>query len=200
MFDEVQDDDDAPVSTIGKTPAELLTTYLYGEGSEALADIVRDSITPDSVKELMDVADELRGDGTPASGAIADAIQTLTLSQRVRLAFESALYDDGDPRVANGPAPDTVMVSGVALNVGFEPTRLEGQREIVRALAQEILKPGFYSPRGESFLELPFDKDGRQWGEHINADQFLCLAAALGFVEMDPKVSLCEALLLQFKI
>jgi hypothetical protein len=70
-----------------------------------------------------------------------------------------------------------VVAEGVMMHVGFHRGRLEKSKAEVSALLDQ-LDPTFL--QGWSFLKLPFDAEGNQWGEHQNADQLLMLGLGTG--------------------
>lgn len=73
-----------------------------------------------------------------------------------------------------------VGVHGVVLNAGFHKERLLSHKDDVKSFLNE-LDPKF--SEGKSFIELPFDKDGRQWGEQVNAEQLYCLGKVFGWIK-----------------
>jgi hypothetical protein len=83
------------------------------------------------------------------------------------------------------PPSGAVMVSGVVRNFGFHPERLKALEPEVKSLIQQ-LSPKFLKSGGggASFLELPFDANGEQWGEQMNAEDLLALAVGLGLASM----------------
>jgi hypothetical protein len=85
--------------------------------------------------------------------------------------------------VLNGKVPqNAVIVDGIVRNFVFHPKRLELSRDRVKHLIEEIVSDKFFKGGGEgaSFLELCFDREGRQWGEHRLAEALVCLAMGLG--------------------
>jgi hypothetical protein len=87
--------------------------------------------------------------------------------------FMSCLFADGEPTDPH------VLVEGPLGHFGLHPARLESSRETVRGwLAQ--LAPVFSVGGGGSFLHLPFDVAGEQWGEHKHAQELIVLAQGLG--------------------
>lgn len=72
------------------------------------------------------------------------------------------------------PVVDPVIVEGIVRNYGFHPDRLKAKALRLKEIIQE-LNPSFYE--GWSFLNLPFDKDGAQWGEQPDAEMLYCLCA-----------------------
>ena len=72
-----------------------------------------------------------------------------------------------------------VPCSGIVNNVGFHKERLKAHRDDVKAFLNE-LNPKF--SEGLSFLEMPMDKDGNQWGEQRNAEQLMLLGYGLGYI------------------
>lgn len=95
----------------------------------------------------------------------------------VRAIFSDCLFKEGEDTSNHIPA------EGVVRSVSFHPQRLESHREEVRELIKQL--PIEFMPEhmgggdGYTFLNLPFDKDGNQWGEQINAEQLFQLANGL---------------------
>lgn len=81
----------------------------------------------------------------------------------------------------DGAVPaNTVGGQGILHNFGFHRERLESHRaDVVRIIAE--MRDEFFPDLGGggSFLMLCMDRNGRQWGEHRNAEQLLALATAL---------------------
>lgn len=78
-----------------------------------------------------------------------------------------------------------IMVEGITNIFGLNPDRLEQAvptiLEYVKQLHPNFMEEG--EGGGWSFLNLPFDKDGVQWGEHMNAEQLYVLANAAGLAK-----------------
>jgi len=73
----------------------------------------------------------------------------------------------------------------IRASFGFHPERIESHRAEVIAMLRE-LDLNFYESKGGgwSFLNLPFDKNGNQWGEQSNADMLLLISNALGLMKI----------------
>lgn len=88
-----------------------------------------------------------------------------------------------ESEVVDGKPPkDAVIVQGVVRTFALHPGRLEALRESVVALTMEIVSDKFMRGKGDgaSFLELCYDRNGSQWGEHRSVEAFMCLAIGLG--------------------
>lgn len=72
-----------------------------------------------------------------------------------------------------------VSVDGIARKFGFNKERLFGHKQDIIDLIDQL--PDF--SEGVSFLNLPFTKDGLQWGEQINAEQLIVLGIGVGVLE-----------------
>lgn len=93
--------------------------------------------------------------------------------------FKHCLFLPGEP------TDNAVKVDGVVSSFGFHPERLEGGRHLVADWLQQLPEQFQYDKGGGwSFLQACVDKDGRQWGEHRNIEQLMCLGLALGLVTM----------------
>lgn len=88
-----------------------------------------------------------------------------------------------DEELAGGQPEHVVEGDGIIRKFGFHPERLEGHREDVRGMLME-LSDDFMATKGGgmSFLNMPMDKDGHQWGEQVNAGDLCALGTALGLV------------------
>lgn len=79
-----------------------------------------------------------------------------------------------------------VISKGPAIVAGFHPERLESHRDEVTSLLTQLpiafrsVKDG--GEDGASFLQMSFRQDETQWGEHINAQELVLLAQALGLL------------------
>jgi len=92
----------------------------------------------------------------------------------------ACLYSDNEVTVGK-PPPDAILVEGVIGRYGFDPKRVSANKEKIVELTKEL--PETFDINiggGWSFLNMPMDKDGRQWGEQYNAEHLLCLAIAAG--------------------
>lgn len=96
-------------------------------------------------------------------------------STNVNAAFMACLFQEGEN------TDDHVVGSGVLTNVGFHPARLEAHRDVVVAMIQQL--DSTFINNGMSMLKMCHTSGGEQWGEHRNADQLICLGAALGIME-----------------
>jgi len=110
-------------------------------------------------------------------------------ASQVNEKFRSALYNDAEMAALEpGKTPeDAVIVEGVNTVFGFHPERLKALREVALGW-MEKLRHEFFSGTeggsgGDSFLNLPFDKNENQWGEHVNAQELACLLIGLGLAE-----------------
>jgi len=75
-------------------------------------------------------------------------------------------------------------VDGLVRRFGFHPQRVQEAKPRIDALLDELhddFKEG--GGGGYSFLNVPFDKNGRQWGEHREAEALVCLGIAVGSAE-----------------
>lgn len=108
----------------------------------------------------------------------------MNMRDEVKTILRSVLYNAEESKDGAPPA-DAVLVSGVVRDYGFHPQRLAASKPKVKALIDQ-LDPNFFigsAGGGGSFLYLPFDKNGEQWGEQIDAEELLALAMGLGMAE-----------------
>jgi hypothetical protein len=104
-------------------------------------------------------------------------------SENLEKVFMDCLYREEEINYEKSPE-NAVLVEGIVLKVGFHPERLEANRETVRDFLTQIPE-AFHKDTGGgwSFLQLPFTKEGGQWGEQRNAEQLMVLAVGLKLME-----------------
>lgn len=100
-------------------------------------------------------------------------------AKEVEQMFKESLMDEGYKE-----GDDVILVEGVHANVGFSPKNLEKYEEKVVEFLND-LDEKFFEGTGDgySFLHVPFDKEGHQWGEQRDGDRLMMLGIALGYVE-----------------
>ena len=110
-------------------------------------------------------------------------MDTVLTASTVRKTFLGCLFTKEETAdLEEGEIPEgCVKGEGIRTRAGFHPGRLEEAEAIVRRMIGDLddafLKTG---GGGTSFLSMCNDKNGKQWGEHQNMDEFLCLALAMG--------------------
>lgn len=128
-------------------------------------------------------------------------ISTETVGTLVRAIFSDSLFTDAetrgfpvDPKPSDAPA-GSVIVEGIMATYAFHAQRLESHRSEVKEIL-EFMDPSFRQDvgGGYSFLALPFDRTGGQWGEHRNCEQLIVLAMGLGLAKYCLPRSLWSAL------
>ena len=87
-----------------------------------------------------------------------------------------------EEEVKNNPPKEGefVAVDGIVSKLGFHPERLKSKIPRLKEIIQE-LNPTFFE--GWSFLNLPFDKDGNQWGEQRDAESLLMMCIGNGLAK-----------------
>ena len=86
--------------------------------------------------------------------------------------------------LANGTPTDYVAAEGVMMQVGFHPGRLESHREDVRSMLGQLADDLMHDKGGGmSLMNMPFTKDGTQYGEQRDADALYLLGSALGLAK-----------------
>lgn len=76
------------------------------------------------------------------------------------------------------------VVEGVTYNFGFDPAKLEENKEQIKELVDELPEAFRESEKGGwSFLCACEDKHGNQWGEHTNIQELMTLGMAIGYIE-----------------
>ena len=95
-------------------------------------------------------------------------------SRRVGEVFNNCLFREGEDTT------DHIAAEGITCTVGFHPERVQAMEEYIHELLDE-LPLEFHEGTGDgmSFLAGCMDKDGRQWGEHINVEQLFQLGLAI---------------------
>lgn len=97
-------------------------------------------------------------------------------SLKIQEVFIRCMYED-NPNDEDYVCP-YISVTGRVF--GFDPNKIEQYMEQIKIWLNQ-LDPTF--KEGWSLLNAPFDKDGRQWGEQIDADRLFALGTAAGLVE-----------------
>lgn len=89
--------------------------------------------------------------------------------------------DENDKvKIDNGEVFGTVFKGVLKDNRSIIDTnKLEPYRDEIKEMLLQM-NEGFAS--GWTFMQMPFDKDGNQWGEQSNAEQLVILGLALGYV------------------
>lgn len=77
-----------------------------------------------------------------------------------------------------------IMVEGITRTFGFKADKIEEHVSEIKALLDE-LQPEFHEEigGGYTFMSMPFDKNGTQWGEQINAQELMVLGIAAGWAK-----------------
>lgn len=102
--------------------------------------------------------------------------------------FKQCLYRDAELQEDCVPR-DAIIIEGVTASFGLNPDRVQQHRVRIMEILGEV-SPDFSDPKagGTSFLNLPMDKDGVQWGEHKNAQELMVLGMAVdAFEYLGPK-------------
>lgn len=99
---------------------------------------------------------------------------------RVNEIFLDCLFKEDELLPGRKAPADAVIVEGIRSKYGFHRERLESHCEELRELLAE-LPDNFWSDRGGGwwFLNACMDRNGRQWGEHVNIEQLLSLGLGL---------------------
>jgi len=113
--------------------------------------------------------------------------------------IKSCLYKEDEIKGGGGgytiPLEGAVMVQGVMAKFGFHPDRIKEAMPQIKELLEEL--PSTFKQSGGggwSFLNACMDKNGRQWGEHRDIDELICLGLATGLVEFSMPRDMWEAL------
>jgi len=110
----------------------------------------------------------------------------MNIAEKLREVVEHICYTKEEvgenPSYEDRPK-DCVLVEGLVNNFIFHPGRLEEKRGDIKELL-EMMPPEFFKETGGgmSFLKLPFDKNGNQWGEQPTAELLVAAGIAAGYV------------------
>ncbi len=102
-------------------------------------------------------------------------------SANVNAIFLQCLFTDEE--VAN-PAvveANVVKVEGIVANYGLFRARVEENAENIKSMLRQL--PVEFINNGYTFLNMPLNAEGEQWGEQRTAEQLYVLGAALGVAE-----------------
>ncbi len=108
-------------------------------------------------------------------------------TSKLRDAVLSCLFQESELSAPKQVPEDAVRVEGLVSDFAFHKERLEYVREEVigwiKQLPKEFLSKDEGGGDGWSFLNMCVDRDGNQWGEHIDMEALYVLAAGLGLAE-----------------
>lgn len=96
-------------------------------------------------------------------------------TQQVQDIITNCFFDDG-AKIIN-----EITVEGITATFKFDPKKIEANRAAIITIINEMDDKFFESTGGGgSFLNLCLDKNGHQWGEHVDCDALIILAMAIG--------------------
>lgn len=75
---------------------------------------------------------------------------------------------------------------GLVRHIVFDKRKIKKHKGLIKELLNE-LPLSFFTPNGDSFLRMPFDKDDCQWGEQTNAEMLFCLGVAADYIWFLPR-------------
>lgn len=106
-------------------------------------------------------------------------------SKRIEEVFYKCMF--GEDKVKDGSLIEGtpyITVEGVHTKVAFDPEKIEQYKDEIKSWVDD-LDPRFNEEPdgGYSFIGVPFDKNGTQWGEQRDGDRLMMLAIAAGFVK-----------------
>lgn len=106
--------------------------------------------------------------------------------QNLHNVMEDCLYRpteiSGAAENENAVPAGAVCAEGVLHNFCFHPQRLESHRQDVKSMLSNM-EDAFMVEKGGgmSLIRMPFTKDGKQFGEQIDAECLYVLGNALGY-------------------
>lgn len=78
--------------------------------------------------------------------------------------------------------PEHVKAQGVMNQFAFHPARLESHREDVKSMLEQLADDFMHDKGGGmSLMQMPFTRDGVQYGEQRDADLLFVLGAGMGY-------------------
>lgn len=100
-------------------------------------------------------------------------------AKRVREIFMDCLY-----KTAPEEMTPCIGVYDMLDKIAFIPEKIEEHRNEIFQLLQELPETFFEDIGGGwSFTQLPFTKDGTQWGEQTNGKELMDLGLATGYMQ-----------------
>lgn len=104
---------------------------------------------------------------------------SLINSSRIYEIFMDCLF-----REEPSDSDSCIAVYGCQGKFGFNPDKIEDNQSEIHKILQNLQEEFFETKGGGySFLNLPFDKNGDQWGEQISADRLMLLGLASGWMQ-----------------
>jgi hypothetical protein len=105
--------------------------------------------------------------------------------ENIRKVVMDCLFKETE--VVNGkPIVEPVAVKSIMRHMGFHPSRIKEHEKDIQSMLEQLPTTFFAwddEGGGDSFLNMCMTKDNRQWGEHDNMDELICLGMAIGKVQ-----------------
>jgi hypothetical protein len=95
--------------------------------------------------------------------------------------FLACLFNDDEASNAELVKANVVEVEGIIARYGLHRARVEQNAENIKSMLGQL--PVEFINNGYTFLNMPFNTEGEQWGEQRTAEQLYVLGAALGLAE-----------------
>ena len=113
-------------------------------------------------------------------------------SENVAKLFSSCLFDD-EYTGENQPSKEYwAEGGGVVRQFVFDIRKIKNHKEDIKSLLDQLPNSFKDNMIGDSFIMMPFTKNGYQWGEQRNAEQLMTLGVASGYLQVSPrKVWMC---------
>lgn len=88
-------------------------------------------------------------------------------------------HEDEIDETTHQPKSDvsTIRIEGITQNFGLHGGRVLEHKDEIHSMLEE-LNPVF--KEGYTFMQMPFDKDDRQWGEQPTAQELMVMGMAIG--------------------
>lgn len=100
---------------------------------------------------------------------------------------KSCMFSDEDiPKGGQPPKEYWADGHGIVHHLIFDKRKIEKHREEIKDLLKE-LPEAFFDKNGECFINMPFDKNKRQWGEQNHAEMLFSLGVAAGYIWFLPR-------------
>lgn len=96
-------------------------------------------------------------------------------TERLHEIFTDCLFQSDEIAADGIPLVPPKIIQGITRQYGLYPERYKKYKDELVSMLEEL--PDAFKC-GISFLQMPFDKNEDQWGEHINCEQLVVLGIA----------------------
>ena len=104
-------------------------------------------------------------------------------AKNVKKVFLGCMYKRGISDTEDIPN-GSIVVEGINSNVVFDPEMVNANKEDIRDFISQIMDDfSSVKDKGSSFINLPFNKDKKRWGDDVDAEQLMILCIAAGYMK-----------------